>query len=62
MIYGSNIPPSYHHYYREQHFFQNSKLLLYLQIKEIFGVGTACVVCPVNKIGYKDQVVVFLLK
>ncbi len=26
------------------------------QLKEIFGAGTACVVCPVNKILFLDQV------
>ena len=27
-----------------------------LQVKEIFGAGTACVVCPVNRILYEGQV------
>ena len=26
------------------------------QLKEIFGAGTACVVCPVNRILYLDEV------
>ena len=27
-----------------------------LQVKEVFGAGTACVVCPVNRILYEGQV------
>ena len=27
-----------------------------LQLKEVFGAGTACVVCPVNRILYLDEV------
>ena len=26
------------------------------QLKEVFGAGTACVVCPVNRILYLDEV------
>ena len=29
---------------------------LHLQLKEVFGAGTACVVCPVNRILYLDEV------
>ena len=29
------------------------------QLKEIFGAGTACVVCPVNRILYLDEVFTF---
>ena len=26
-------------------------------MKEIFGAGTACVVCPVSKIAFQDEVI-----
>ena len=29
---------------------------LHMQVKEMFGSGTACVVCPVEKILYLDEV------
>jgi branched-subunit amino acid aminotransferase/4-amino-4-deoxychorismate lyase len=28
----------------------------FTQLKEVFGSGTACVVCPVNAIQYLDEV------
>ena len=33
-----------------------SSLLVLLQLKEVFGAGTACVVSPVNRILFLDEV------
>lgn len=31
-------------------------VLFHMQVQEVFGSGTACVVCPVEKIQYLDEV------
>ncbi len=36
---------------------KSSNYSLFFQVKELFGAGTACVVCPVDKILYEDEVI-----
>lgn len=38
------------------HTVYNHSFINFIQIKEVFGTGTACVVCPVNGILYLDEV------
>ena len=44
----------YRYYFSNLNFF--SLFLSFLQIKEMFGAGTACVVSPVNRILFEGQV------
>ena len=44
------------HTHTHQYHLSLSLSLNCLQLKEMFGAGTACVVCPVNKIAFLDEV------